>query len=154
MEVLNMKRLGIFALVVLMAAMPACGKKAEEKKPASKITVNTPKEVQGKWKAVVLIAEDKNDKSQKEFTVNLGAKATVPGSHTMTVEVKDFFPSFEMQGTTVTSSSNTEDNPAVNVVVSESGQEIFAGWLFGKYPSTHAFAHPKYAILLKEGIPN
>jgi hypothetical protein len=113
--------------------------------------VEVPEAIKGKWKAVVLVVEDKEKKSFKEHTVNIGEKFKVPGSD-LTVVVKEFFPSFVMQGSSITSTSNEPTNPAAQVEVSEGGSLVFSGWLFARYPTTHAFSHPKYAITLKEGV--
>jgi hypothetical protein len=51
-----------------------------------------------------------------------------------------------MQGPDITSSTNEPTNPAVNIVVSENGGLIFSGWLFQKFPTTHAFTHPRFSI--------
>ena len=160
----KMKTLKVLALSAAIASVFfACGKAEQQPakavqstevvKPVGKTTVEVPDIVKGKWKAVVIAVEDKEQKDSKEYTVALGEKFTVPGS-TMDVEVKDFFPSFVMEGATITSSSNTADNPAARVIVTDGGSEVFSGWLFAKYPTTHAFSHPKYAITLKSGIPN
>jgi len=119
--------------------------------PVGKPVVEVPAAVKGKWKGVVLVIEDKEKKTSKEHAVNIGEKFKVPGSD-ITVTVREFFPSFVMQGSSITSTSNEPGNPAAQVIVSEGGSEIFNGWLFAKYPTTHAFSHPKYALTLKEGI--
>ncbi len=119
--------------------------------PMGKPVVEVPDAVKGKWKGVTLTIVDKEKRSTKDYFAALGHKLKLPGSD-ITVEVKEFFPSFVMQGSNITSSSNEPNNPAAQVVVSEGGAEIFSGWLFERYPTTHAFAHPKYAITLKEGV--
>ena len=119
--------------------------------PVGKPVIDVPVAVKGKWKGVVLVIEDKVKQTSKEHTVNIGEKFKVPGSD-ISVVVKEFFPSFVMQGSNITSTSNRPENPAAQVVVAEGGSEIFNGWLFTKYPTTHAFSHPRYAITLKEGI--
>lgn len=119
--------------------------------PIGKPVIEVPAAVKGKWKSVVLVIEDKEKKTSKEHTVNIGEKFKVPGSD-IAVTVKEFFPSFVMQGSNITSTSNEPTNPAAQIVVAEGGSEIFNGWLFAKFPTTHAFSHPKFAITLKEGI--
>lgn len=159
-----MRKFLLTAIAILsMAFLFACGgeKQQPEKSaapqggqaipPVGKPVVEVPDAVKGKWKGVVLAIEDKEKKTSKEHRVNIGEKFKVPGSD-ITVMVKEFFPSFVMQGSNITSASNEPNNPAAQVVVAEGGSEIFNGWLFAKYPTTHAFSHPKYAIILKEGI--
>lgn len=121
--------------------------------PVGKPVIEVPDAVKGKWRAVVLVFEDKEKGKTEEHTVALGSRFTVPGSD-VTIEVKEFFPAFVMQGSSITSTSNEPLNPAAQVSVTEGGSEIFTGWLFARYPTTHAFSHPRYAITLKDGVPN
>jgi len=163
MEVVMRKTLLTVIVIFSMTFIFACGgeKQPPEKSgaprggqvipPVGKPVIAVPASVKGKWKGVVIVVEDKEKKTSKEHAVNIGEKFKVPGSD-MTVTVKEFFPSFVMQGSNITSTSNEPDNPAAQVVVAEGGSEIFNGWLFAKFPTTHAFSHPKYAITLKEGI--
>jgi hypothetical protein len=134
------------------AGAPAPGAQGQPNiPPMGKPVVEVPVAIKGKWKGVTLVIEDKEKKAFKEYFAGLGQRFKVPGSD-ITVDVKEFFPSFVMQGSNITSSSNEPNNPAAQVVVSEGGSEIFSGWLFARYPTTHAFSHPKFAITLKEGV--
>jgi len=130
---------------------PGPGNPPGPQAPMPKPVVVVPEAIKGKWKSVVLNIQDKESKSSKEYTINIGEKFKLPGSD-MTVVVKEFFPAFAMQGTSITSISNEPDNPAAQVAVTEGGADVFNGWLFAKYPTTHAFSHPRYAITLKEGL--
>ena len=123
----------------------ALPKKGEEAK------VNVPPDVKGKWKAVKLRVEDKSKKSVTELMINIGAEAKIPGSD-LTVKAVEYLPSFVMQGMNISSASNDPQNPAAQVVITEKGQEVFKGWLFGRYPETHAFTHPKFSVTLVEGV--
>jgi hypothetical protein len=126
--------------------------------PTIKTTVVVPESVKGKWSAVTIIVEDKVAKSSKEYTVNLNSDFKIPDSD-LKIHVGDFLPDFKMQAGTLTSSSNTPNNPAVGIRVLEGGKQIFPvpgkqwGWLFAKMPNVHPLRHPKYNINLKEGIP-
>jgi hypothetical protein len=131
------------------AAQP--GTTGQQIAPIGKPVVEVPEVVKGKWKGVVLVVEDKEKKTSKEHTVSLGEKFKIPGSD-LGIEVKEFFPSFVMQGSSITSTSNDANNPAAQVVVTEGGSEVFNGWLFARYPTTHAFSHPRFAITLKAGV--
>jgi hypothetical protein len=66
--------------------------------------------------------------------------------------VNEFLPDFIMDGLTITSKSEETNNPAVSVVVTEGGNEIFTGWLYSKFPAIHPFQHDQYGITLKEPI--
>ena len=158
-----MKKMVLLPLVLIAAAgiFTACkqeNKPAEKKQPqvqsitpVGKLVVDVPASVKGKWKAVVLVVENKETKKFTEKTVAIGEKFRIPGSD-LTVTVTDFFPAFVMQGSKITSLNNEPNNPAALVILTEGGSEVFHGWLFARYPTTHAFSHPKYAITLKEGI--
>ncbi|MBI5190866.1 MAG: DUF2155 domain-containing protein [Nitrospirae bacterium] len=114
--------------------------------------VELPEDVKGRWKGAVVVIEDKDSNTKKETRVRLGQVYRVPGSD-LTVELKSFIPAFTMQGNIISSTSNEPENPAAQVVVMEGGSEIFSGWLFARFPDTHAFSHPRFAITLKEGSP-
>jgi len=131
--------------------------------PMGKVTMGktkvvVPETVKGKWSAVKIVVEDKVAKSSKEYTVNLNSDFKIPDSN-LKVHVGEFLPDFRMQESTLTSSSNTANNPAVAVRVLEGSKQIFPapgkqwGWLFAKMPNVHPLRHPKYNINLKEGIP-
>jgi len=125
--------------------------------PKGETTINIPDTVKGKWKAVVLVVEDKTTKKSSEYTVNLNSDFKIPNSN-LKIEVGDFFPEFRMNGLEITSGSNEPKNPAVGVKVFEAGKQIFPapgkkwGWLYSKFPTMHPFEHAKYSIALKEGI--
>jgi hypothetical protein len=120
--------------------------------------VIVPDSVKGKWSAVKLVVEDKAKKESKEYTINLNSDFKVPDSN-LKIHVGDFLPDFKMSGLTLTSASNEPKNPAVALRVFEGNKQIFPvqgkkwGWLFSKMPSIHPLNHPKYMIILKEGIP-
>src|SRR4030066_1286935 len=117
-----------------------------------------PDSIKGKWSAVKLVVQDKVTKESKEYTVNLNSDLKVPNSN-LKIHVGEFFPDFKMSGINLTSASNEPKNPAVAVRVLEGEKQIFPaqgkkwGWLFSKMPSVHPLNHPKYVIILKEGIP-
>ena len=120
--------------------------------------VVVPGSVKGKWTSVKLVVEDKVKKESKEYTVNLNSDFKIPDSN-LKVHVGEFLPDFKMQGLTLTSASNEPKNPAVAIRVMEGNKQIVPaqgkkwGWLFSRMPSVHPINHPKYMIILKEGIP-
>jgi len=117
-----------------------------------------PDSIKGKWSAVKLVVQDKVTKESKEYTVNLNSALKIPNSN-LKIHVGEFFPDFKMSGINLTSASNEPKNPAVAVRILEGEKQIFPaqgkkwGWLFSKMPSVHPLNHPKYVIILKEGIP-
>ncbi len=125
--------------------------------PKGETSVSVPGAVKGKWKAVVLVVEDKATRKTSEYTVNLNSDFKIPNSD-LKISVGEFLPDFRMNGLEITSVSNEPNNPAVGVKVFEGGKQIFPapgkkwGWLYSKFPTMHPFEHAKYAIGLKEGI--
>ena len=87
----------------------------------------------------------------------LNSDFTVPNS-SLKIHVGEFLPDFRMDGMNLTSGSNEPKNPALGIRVSDNNKQIFPapgkqwGWLFAKVPSIHPFEHPKYGIILKEGV--
>ncbi len=118
--------------------------------PPGEMQVVVPENVKGKYASVKLVIEDKSTNKSSEAVVKLGSEYKVPNSD-LTVKVGEFLPDFKMEGSLITSSSAEQNNPAVSIVVSEKGKEIFKGWLYSKFPAIHPFQHEKYGLTLKEG---
>ncbi|MBI4698164.1 MAG: DUF2155 domain-containing protein [Nitrospirae bacterium] len=126
--------------------------------PAQKVeyTVVVPPDVKGKWDAVKLSIEDMQLTKTQEYTVKLGSELKIPNSN-LTVKVGEFLPDFKLEGTTITSASNMLNNPAVGVMITENGAQVFPatgkwGWLYAKHPTIHPFQHNRFRVLLKEGV--
>jgi hypothetical protein len=129
--------------------MPARGK--------SQIVV--PPSVKDRWSGAKIIVEDKASKAKQEYTVKLNSDFKIPNSN-LKVHVGEFLPEILFEGQTITSRSNEPNNPGLTIRVYENDKQIFPdlktgkqwAWLFAKVPSMHAFVHPKYGIILKEGV--
>jgi len=117
--------------------------------PVTKIDV--PEGVKGVWVSAVVTVEDKSKGNSEDITVPLNSEYMLADSNVKLV-VGDFLPDFRMEGSTITSSSPEPNNPAVQIKVFEGEEEIFAGWLYSRFPAIHPFQHVKYAITLKEGV--
>ena len=150
------------AVAVVALAVVACSQK-EEQKPATTVApegqvakkeavVVVPASVKGKWKAVKIAVTDKTTNKVTEYTVAIGGTFAIPNS-SLAVKVENFLPHFMMDGTTLTSQSNEPKNPAAQVRIMDGGKEVFKGWLFTLYPTTHAFQHPRYGFALVDFIP-
>jgi hypothetical protein len=122
-----------------------------------KSQIIVPESVKGKWSGARIIFEDKSGKTKQEYTVRLNSEFKIPNTN-LNLHIGDFLPDFRMDGMNLTSSTNQPNNPALGVQVFESDKKIFPasgkqwGWLFAKVPAIHPFEHPKYSIILKEGI--
>ena len=117
--------------------------------PVTQILV--PEGVKGVWTSAVVTIEDKSKGESKDATVPLNSEYKIEGSNVKIV-VGEFLPDFRMEGTTITSSSPESNNPAVQMKVFEGEEEIFAGWLYSRFPAIHPFQHERFAITLKAGV--
>ncbi|MFY9271279.1 MAG: DUF2155 domain-containing protein [Candidatus Manganitrophaceae bacterium] len=129
---------------------PAAGRPSDVP-DLSQAQIVIPDMVKGKWKAVKLMVEDKKNNQITEHIVKLGEEYSLPDSN-IKIKAGEFLPDLIIQGTVFTSMSNDLKNPAVRVVISENGKEIFRGWLFSLFPSMHPLQHPRFAITLKDVV--
>ncbi len=150
-------RLVLFSLIVALLIPAGCGRDEAEKKPVadakvllSRIVV--PEEVAGQWKAVRIVVLNKETNREDTYTVDIGYEFKVASSD-VKLKVNAFLPAFVMKGKDMTSNSNKLDNPAALISLSEDGKEIFNGWLFSRFPGTHAFQHPRFSFTLVDFIP-
>ena len=112
-----------------------------------------PKSVEGKWKAVKILVRDKSDEERNTMqTVELGSTFQL-GNSGITVSAGEFFPNFVLDQSHYTSVDNTLGNPAIHLVITENGKELYNGWTFAKYPGLYAFEHKQYSLQLMDFIP-
>ena len=152
----------IGGMMVFTVMCAACSRQ-EEKKPVEAVsphnvgvkketTVVVPAIAKGKWRSVMVGVTDKQLGKESVYEVPVGSRVSIPGS-ALSIQVDNFLPHFIMQGPTLTSESNELKNPAAQIRVYEGEKEIFKGWLFALYPTTHAFQHPRYGFTLKDFVP-
>ncbi|MBF0458725.1 MAG: DUF2155 domain-containing protein [Nitrospirae bacterium] len=120
------------------------------------IEVVVPDNVKGQWEAVKLSIADKKTNKTQPVTIKLGSEYKIPDS-SITVKPVVFLPDFKMDSLTITSVSAELNNPAVNVIISESGKdnnskELFKGWLYSKYPDIHPFQHDRFSVVMLEAV--
>ena len=108
-------------------------------------------EILSAWKAIKVEVIDLVSAKATRYIVNIGGEEEI-GDSGLKIKVLNFLPAFQMNVPIITSRSNKLENPAAQIEVYEDGEQIFRGWLFTLYPTTHAFTHPKYSITLVEGI--
>jgi len=152
-------------LIGITAFVPGCSKKETPEKsqqqaaPAKDTTVRqltnviVPANVKGKWKSVKISIMDKESNKEGFVEIELGKTMKINGTD-LVIKVENFLPHFIMDGTTLTSSSNSPKNPAVQVKITEKDRLLFNGWLFTLYPNSHASQHPKYGFSLVDYTPN
>ena len=128
-------------------APPASGQAAKKE-----AVVVVPDSVKGKWKAVKIAVTNKETNRETIYTVPIGTEVSIANSG-LSLRLDNFLPHFVMEGTTLTSQSNEPKNPAAQIRIMEGGKEIFKGWLFSLYPTTHAFQHPQYGFALVDFLP-
>jgi hypothetical protein len=119
--------------------------------PKTPNNIIVPKEMVGKWRAIVVKVTDKKTGDAKEYTVDLNKDFVIPDTK-LTLNVKNFLPDFSMSPGGITTLTGEPNNPAAQVNISEDGKPVFDGWLFKRFPEVHAFQHLKYAIVLKDHI--
>lgn len=149
----RLMKLMVLSLIAMVAAT-GCNEKENNKAAVAKpvpartpSVVVVPDSVKGQWKAVRIAVSDKNANKAKVYTISIGSSIKLPDSD-LTLTVENFLPHFVMEGTTLTSQSNELMNPAAQLRIQEAGREIYKGWLFTLYPTTHAFQHPLYGFTL------
>jgi len=135
---------------------PSAGAGHGKEGPKTVFKVVVPPDVSEKWKAVVIIVDDKQTKTKNEFTVSIGDELIIPDSD-LTVKVGAFLPDFKMSADTITSTTSDPNNPAAGIAVMQNGNKIFPasgewGWLYAKFPTIHSFQHDRFSLTLKEGI--
>ena len=112
--------------------------------------LEVPPEVGKTYQGIRLTWKEK-DGREGTLDVPLGATAKIPGTD-LEVGSDVYLPAFTMAGDAITSTGTAEENPAARVTVSEKGRELFAGWIFKRFPDVHPFQHPKYSIRLEGGV--
>jgi Uncharacterized protein conserved in bacteria (DUF2155) len=115
-------------------------------------TIVVPPEVLRRWRAIRLAVIDKTRGTENIYVVPIGSLFKLPSS-SLTIIVEAFLPSFIMEGMTITTASNEPLNPGAKVRISDNGAPVFQGWLFSKFPNTHAVTHPKFGFSLIGAVP-
>ncbi len=121
---------------------------AVEQTPVQQVLqVVVPDTVTKMWKSVRLAVRDQQTGLEDFYTVDVGGSFLLPAEQ-LRVTVDTFLPAFVMDGRQITSASNRPTNPAALLVIRQADNEVYSGWLFGLYPDTHAYQHPRYNFTL------
>jgi len=111
-----------------------------------------PPEVTAAFSGIRLGWKDSQGGKSGTVEVAIGGKTPLPGSD-LEVRADAYLPSFSMTAEEITSSGIGEENPAARIAVVEKGNEIFAGWIFTRFPDVHPFQHPRFSLTLEGGVP-
>ena len=142
-------------LFVMLALAAGCQREepppltGPAKKPGLHVVV--PPEVKARWKAVRIVAHDRQTGRDLVYTVDVGGRFVLADSG-MQVEVTHFLPAFVTDGRVATSTSSELRNPGVEVVIREAGTVIFRGWILRNAPADHAFRHPRFSLALQDFV--
>jgi hypothetical protein len=108
-------------------------------------------EIADAWSAVRIEIVDRDTDDAQVFEVPLGG-ADPLGDSGLVLAAETFVPDFLMDENGIRSRTAEPHNPAVRVVISEDGMDDYRGWLFAAMPEIQAFPHPRYRVLLVEGV--
>lgn len=108
-------------------------------------------EIAAGWRAVRIEIVDRDTGDEQVVEVPLGG-ADLLGDTGLVLSAETFVPDFIMDENGIRSRTHEPHNPAVRVVISEDGMEDYRGWLFAAMPETLAYPHPRYRVLLVEGV--
>ena len=111
-----------------------------------------PPEVAQVWSGVRIGWKDKTYRTEGVIDVPLGAATPLPDP-SLVVRADAFLPAFSMGGGAITSEGVEPQNPAARIAVFEKSKEIFAGWIFTRFPDVHPFTHPRFQLRLEGGVP-
>jgi hypothetical protein len=111
-----------------------------------------PPEVTAAFSAIRLGWKDSQGRQGGTVEVPIGGSAPLPGSD-LEIRADVFLPAFSMTAEQITSTGIGEENPAARIAVVEKGKEIFAGWIFTRFPEVHPFQHARFSLRLEGGVP-
>lgn len=113
--------------------------------------VTIPEDISSAWTAIRIEVTYFASSKRKIFQIAIGEEKDIAGTG-LRIKAVSFLPAFQMDGHEITSRSNELENPAAQIEVFEGDRQIFKGWLFSLYPTTHAFTHSRYSLALVEGV--
>lgn len=129
------------------SAGPAAGARA----PNVPTKLEVPPSVLKAYSGIRLHWKDSGSGREGSLDVPLGSAVPIPDS-TLQVRADVFLPAFTMTSEVITSSGVEPENPAARITVADGGTEVFAGWIFTRFPDVHPFQHPKISLRLEGGV--
>jgi hypothetical protein len=121
-----------------------------ENAPPTRLEI--PPEVAQAWSGIRIGWKDKSNGGVGSIDVPLGGATPLPDP-SVVVRADAFLPAFTMGGGAITSEGVEPQNPAARITVFEKGKEVFAGWIFTRFPDVHPFTHPRFELRLEGGVP-
>lgn len=119
--------------------------------PTVPTRLTVPPEIAKAYSGIRVAWKDAQSGEAGILEVPLDGAATLPGS-SVRVRADVFLPAFTMSQEEITSSGIEPENPAARITVSEGEKELFAGWIFARFPDVHPFQHPRFALRLEGGV--
>lgn len=107
-------------------------------------------EISAQWPAVKLAVGPK-DGAGREIIVKVGEKQALADTG-LTIEVIAFVPAFAMTAEAIVTKGSEPTNPAAQVIIRETGQDDWHGWLFAEMSDVHAFKHANHKVILLGGV--
>jgi hypothetical protein len=114
--------------------------------------LEVPPQVSQAFSGIKIAWKDKSNGKQGVIEVPLGSGTPLPDP-SLVVRADVYLPAFTMGGGAITSDGVEEQNPAARITVFDKGKEIFAGWIFTRFPDVHPFTHPRFQLHLDGGVP-
>jgi hypothetical protein len=114
--------------------------------------LEVPPEVQHAYTGIKVSWKDKSDGKEGILEIPLGGGTPLPDP-SLVVRADVFLPAFTMGAGAITSEGVEPQNPAARITVFDKGKEIFAGWIFTRFPDVHPFVHPRFQLHLEGGVP-
>jgi len=114
--------------------------------------LEVPPEVAHAYTGIKISWKDKTEGKEGVIEVPLGGGTPLPDP-SLVVRADVFLPAFTMGGGAITSEGVEPQNPAARITVFDKGKEIFAGWIFTRFPDVHPFTHPRFQLHLEGGVP-
>lgn len=115
------------------------------------LTVDVPDAIKGKW-AAVNIAVIGPDGKERNARVAIGDKISVDKDTQL--RVVHYLPSYTSDFSTVTSSSNEQKNPAIQVETVVGGKVVEQGWVFQSLPDFNSYRSERVKVKLVSAEPS
>lgn len=118
--------------------------------PAGGEATQAPQEESPNWTTARIFVEDKKSGRADYVQLKVGQKRSLAFSG-LRMEVDRIVPTFRMGGHEIPDVPTDQAlNPAAQVRIFEGRREVFRGWLFSRFPDTHAFQHPQFSVRLMD----